>query len=905
MTKFKDYLSKLKPNHKRKPSKGKANGIRVNRNIGNRVKLHRDARARKRAEYLATLPKNPIKRFFYRLHPKRVLKYLTSREGMIGILKLIGVTIAVLIVLMLATFAYFRKDLPKNITDLKTCSKGASSTYYDRTGQTLLWASSGDVECFPVKFDQISPYLRNAVITSEDKDFYKHGGFSMTGVIRAGINDLRGQSTQGGSTITQQFVKNSLLTQEKTIVRKMKELILSIELERSYSKNEILNAYLNEIPFGSVYAGAEAASRGYFNKSAKDLTLAEATMLAAIIPAPTYYSPYGKHIDELMYRQHYILDSMVTQGYIKKEEAEAAKKVDVLANLNTSHNKYKGIIAPYFTLEVQEQLEREYGASNVQKAGFKVITTLDLRLQSIADDVINQTMPISARNNAANMAAVAEDVETGQVLAEVGGRDFNYPGYGQKNMATTPRSPGSSFKPYDYSSLMTQNKGWGAGSTLYDLKTNFGWGYSPDDYDLRQPGAMSMRYALGGSRNIPAIKAMYIAGIQNTLDLAKKMGVKSGTSCEPNCGLSSAIGDGSEIRLDEHVHGFTTLARLGKYKPQTYVLRINDAHDKLIKEWKDTPGEQVLDPQIAYIINDMISDSRASYFGNNYRLNNGWKSALKTGTTNNKENGWLLGFTNKLAFGLWTGRQNDINPMYGFTDTILGPAWNKFMKQANDTLGYTKGSGWDKPAGIKTICINQTTGYAGSGGGNCDIFPSWYQARYPDSTKKATIDTVSKKLATECTPEAAKQAISGGGIMSELPTSDSMYNNWIKPVMARYGTAGGAIPTDKDDTHSCDPADQPKISLEDPVSHEGTYTFKATVTQGKYPLQTVNFKIDGNILSGGSFELTNSGTVSFKYLTTYNEPKTVTAEVIDSVLYSATDSKLIDFKTAIIPTTTP
>lgn len=891
MSKAKDPFSSFKDKAKRmtKKSDKSSQGVRVNRSVSDRMKARKDDRARKRAEYLATLPKNPVKRFFYRLNPKRLYKYWFSREGAMMLLKIAGIGLAMMIVATLAVFAYYRKDLPPNITDLRTCSNGASTTYYDRTGETLLWASSGDVECYPVKLDQISPYLRNAVLASEDKDFYKHGGFSAQGFLRAAVNNARGGSTQGGSTITQQFVKNSLLTQEQRISRKIKELILSIEIERSYSKDEILNAYLNEIPFGSVFDGAEAAARGYFNKSAKDITLDEAALMTAIIPAPSYYSPYGKNTEELIGRQQYVLDLMVQQGYIKQEEADAAKKVDTLAKLSTTHNKYKDIIAPYFVLEVQEQLEAKYGASNIQKQGYKVVTTLDLRLQKKAEELVAKTMPKVLRNNADNMAVAAADAQTGQIVALVGGRGFDYPGYGQKNMATTPRSPGSTMKPYDYSSLMTQNKSWGAGSTLYDLKTDFGGGYKPDDYDLKQPGAMSMRQALGGSRNIPAIKAAYIAGMQNTIDLAKKMGVVSGTSCEPNCGLSAAIGDGSEIRLDEHVNGYATFARSGKYKPKTYILKVSDSRNKTLHEWKDTPGEQVLDPQIAYIVADMMSDSKVSYFGNSYRLNNGWQSALKTGTTNNKDNGWLMGYTNKLAFGLWMGRQNDNKSQTTFTDKILGPVWNEFMAYANQTLGYNKGSGFDKPAGIKKVCINQATGYATTSGGNCDIFPSWYTPRYPDSSKKAEIDSVSKKLATECTPDLARQTITGGGIMSELPTSDPLYKNWISPIQARYGTAGGAIPTDKDDVHTCDPADKPSIVLSVVEESPGTYSLSATVTQGKNPLSTVNFKVNGTIIDGGSMDMTTSGTTTpITYTVTGTEPVTVTAQVIDSVLYDVT-----------------
>lgn len=887
---FKDKLKRTA----KKPSKT-TQGVRVNRSVTSRAKAHKDTRARKRAEYLATLPKNPVKRFLYRMHPKRLAKFWFSRDGAILALKIIGIGFAVLMIMTLSVFAYYRKDLPKNITDLKTCSQGASTTYYDRTGQTLLWASSGDVECYPVKFDNISPYLRNSVIASEDKDFYKHGGFSASGVLRAGINNLRGGDTQGGSTITQQFVKNSLLTQEQRISRKIKELILSIELERSYSKNEILNAYLNEIPFGSTYDGAEAASRGYFNKSAKDLTLDEAALLTAIIPAPSYYSPTGNHTDKLLLRQHYVLDLMVQQGYIKKDEAEAAKKVDTLAKVVATKNKYKDILAPYFVTEAETRLEGEYGSLNLRKYGYKVTTTVDLKLQKYAEDAVANGISRIVRDGGDNAALVAVEAQTGQVLAMVGGRGFDYPVYGQVNYATTPRSPGSTFKPYDYASLMTKSKDWGPGSTLYDVNTDFGYGYKPKDYDFKEPGALSMRLAIGGSRNTPALKAMYMAGIQYVHDTAKKMGLKSGiTGCYTpgveDCGeiLSTGIGDGGQIRLDEHVNAFGTFARMGVYKPITYVLKVEDSRGKVLKEWKDTAGERVLDEQVAYSINSITSDGSARYIGLDGQVRiNGVTTAVKTGTTNNSDNGWLMGYNTKIVAGVWIGNHEN-KVLRGFMEQKTAPIWREFFAKANEGLPGA-GDKWVKPAGIKTVCIDTVTGYATTNGGKCDIFPSWYTPQYPDNSKKAVIDSVSKKLATECTPDAAKQTITGGGIRSELPTSDPLYNNWIKPVQARYGAGGGAIPTEKDDVHTCDPADKPTITLITTPDGAGKYLISAEVAQGKNPLTTVNFKVNGTIIDGGSVSITSSGTTTpISYTVVGTDPVNMTAQVIDSVLYDVT-----------------
>ncbi len=622
-----------------------------------------------------------------------------------------------------------------------------------------------------------------------------------------------------------------------------------------------------------------------------------------MIKAPTYYSPYGSNTAELIQRQQYVLDLMAKQGYITQAQANAAKQINVLAKLSTTHNAYAGIVAPYFVMQVQEQLENQYGSSNVEKAGFKVITTLNLQLQQDAESVVASTMPRVVGDRGQDMALNAEDVQTGQVLAQVGGLGWSYPTYGQENMATTPRSPGSSFKIYDYSTLMTTNKNWGAGSTLYDLKTKFFNGYAPDDYDLKQPGAESMRTALGQSRNIPAVKAMYIAGVQNTINMSKKMGLVSGTSCGNNCGLSAAIGDGSDIRLDEHTNGYATLSRGGVYKPMTYILQVKDRYGKVIQQWKNSAGTQVLDPQIAYIINSILSDPTASYFGDSFRLNNGYESAMKTGTTNNLDNGLMMGYTPNIAVGLWMGRMTDNSAMYNYTDTILGPAWHTFMTDANKQLSI-KPQKWVQPAGIKTVCMNLITGFATTAGGKCDIFPSWYSPRYPGSSKSAVIDTVSGLLATACTPPGAKQTISGGGINSEVPSSDSLYQNFIHPEEARYGRSGGNIPTTYDDTHTCGPSgtytdspDAPSIQLSAPqtTAIPGEYTVTATYSQGKAPLTTLNFRIDGTIASGGSIDLTNSTCTTsctspvFTFDVTAGTHN-ITAEIIDNVLYDVTSN---------------
>jgi penicillin-binding protein 1A len=336
--------------------------IRLNRSFADRRRAHKDAAARQRAARLSSLPSNRFKRVLYMLEPRRVAAYWFSREGAIMGLKITGVGIVVCFLLLVGLFAYFRKDLP-NITDVNGNNMPGSVSYYDKTGQTLLWQDYDAVKRIPVEHDKISEYVKNATIAIEDKDFYKQGAFNVRGIMRAAYHDVRNQGgpVQGGSTITQQLVKLSEnWTNERTISRKIKELILAVELERSYSKQDILTGYLNLAPYGGIEIGVESAARDYFGTTAKDLTLAQATFLAAIPQAPAYYSPYSDYFekDDLIGRQHYILDRMVEQNMVTKKEADEAKKVDIVASVKPLQPKYQGIKAPYFVLAAKDELEK-------------------------------------------------------------------------------------------------------------------------------------------------------------------------------------------------------------------------------------------------------------------------------------------------------------------------------------------------------------------------------------------------------------------------------------------------------------------------------------------------------------------------------------------------------------------
>lgn len=844
-----------------------------------------EMKRKRRAEYLSSLPKHPLKRIAYRLHPKRFFAYWFSRQGGLMALKIFGIGLVISLAVIGSVFAYFAKGLP----DPRKISIEQSARIYDRTGKTLLYTYGGDTQTRTiVEFDQISDYSKWATLAIEDKDFYKHGGFSVSGVARAVLNNAlkRDATSQGGSTITQQFIKNAVIKDTtQSYTRKIKELILSVELERLYTKDEILSFYLNWIPYGAMEYGIEAGANGFFGKPANKLTIDEAALMAALPQAPSYYSPYGQNTDDLMWRSHYIIDKMVEQKYISPEDGDKAKEVDTLKKIIPLNKRsaYKNIKAPHFVFKVIDDLTKQYSENTVQTGGLRVITTLDLDAQKIAEDVIRERYEQGGAMGD-NAALVAEDVPTGQVIAYVGSRDFNFKGYGTYDAATPEigRQPGSSFKPYAYAEMF-KNPRWSPGSIIWDSPTNFN-GYAPHDFDFKWPGPMKIRDAIGRSRNIPAVKSLYIAGVNKVVKLANTMGLES-LKEDGNYGLSLVLGSG-EVKLSEHVHGFGTFARGGVNKKQTYILEIRNGADEVWEEWKDNEGEKVLDPQIAYSITNILTDdvARSGTFGLGSRLViPGYTVAAKTGTTDLSVDGWLMGYSRYVAAGVWVGN-HDSKPMYTYSEPMTGPIWNNFMTRYHNGK---KDLQFDKPEGIKTVRIDRSTGRNATDKTSnviVDIAPSWFKGVPSEDSTRVTIDTVSNKLATECTPERAKKVVSNTGIAPELEPSDPMFAAFARG--AGYGANSTSI-TEKDDAHSCDDA-KPTITNFKVTGSNGNYLFEAEYSSGKADIDTVEFKVNGNVVKSckvSSSDCTRSR-ASFNYASSETGNVKVVVEIVDKLLYS-------------------
>ncbi len=566
-----------------------------------------------------------------------------------------------------------------------------STKIYDRTGNIVLYDVYGSVRRTAVPLEEISPYIQKATIAIEDASFYEHFGFRPMAFARAAYVDITtGSFGQGGSTITQQVVKNALLTRKKTITRKVQEIILAIRLERVFSKDEILSVYLNENPYGGTIYGVEEASEYFFGVDSKDVTIAQAAYLAALPQAPTYYSPHGNHRDALDSRKNRVLFEMLDHKMITEEEYESAmaEQVQFLDSGET------GIKAPHFVFYIREHLESTYGVDAVQKEGLRVITTLDYDLQKKAEETVAEYAPGMEKNfDASNTGMVAIEPATGQILSMVGSRGyFDETIDGKVNVAIAHRQPGSSFKPIVYATAF--QKGYTPETIVFDLKTQFSTAcqpndfnseppcYSPENFDLKFAGPVTLRDALAQSKNIPAVKTLYLAGIKESLEMAQKLGISTLTDAS-RYGLTLVLG-GGEVTLLDMTGAYSVFANDGVRNPHTGIMRVEDRDGVVLEEFVEA-SERVLEPEIARQINDVLSDNvaRTPEFGANSPLNfPGYKVADKTGTTNDYRDVWIIGYTPGISVGAWAGNNNNSPMQKKIAAFIIAPMWHEFMEYA-------------------------------------------------------------------------------------------------------------------------------------------------------------------------------------------------------------------------------
>ncbi len=766
----------------------------------------------------------PIKHLTPHVNPSPAGTGRQAKKRKERIRKWVITTIAVLIglgllgVLALSiALAWISRSLPDPDT-LITRSVPLTTRIYDRTGTHVLYEIHGDENRSLVKITDLPSYVPHATVAIEDKTFYEHHGVSWQGLIRAFVSSvLEGKRIGGTSTLTQQLVKNAILTNERTITRKLKEILLALQLERVFTKDQILQLYLNEIPYGSTMYGIESAAKGYFGKSAKDLTLDEAALLASIPQAPDLYNPYGTGLhgdnrDLLVQRQHYVLDQMAEQGYITKDQADAAKKVDTLKKLVPK--QVGNISAPHFVMYVRSLLENEYSQQTVETGGLNVITTLDWDKQQIAEDEVKKGVDARGEKyNFTNAAMIAIDPKTGQILSMVGSKDFfDNEHDGQVNVVLSPRQPGSSFKPIVYAAGFI--KGYTPDTTLWDVNTVFKTDikdYQPYDYDLKERGPVTVRQALQGSLNIPAVKMLYLVGVGRVLDFAEQLGYSTFAD-RSRFGLSLVLG-GGEVKLLEHANAYAAFANNGVQYPTSVILKVTDADGKTLEEWKQPDGKQVMDPAIAERVSNVLSDNnaRAYVFGLHSALTlPGRPAAAKTGTTNDFHDAWTLGYTPSLVAGVWVGNNDNAQMKRGADGSVIAaPIWQGFMTRA---LEGTAAESFTPPPPdpvTKPVLLGQAT----------------------DVTLK--IDKATGKLATDLTPpdlveeRTYHQAHNilyyvdkddPRGPQPTDPTQDPQYANWENAVQnwvtKNNWNTTSTPPTETDDVHTS--ANQPQVIITSP-----------------------------------------------------------------------------------------
>jgi 1A family penicillin-binding protein len=744
----------------------------------------------------------------------------------------------------------------KGFTEQKIQS---STKIYDRTGKILLYNANQDLKRTVIPYEQMGTNIKNATVAIEDSEFYNHSGIRISSIIRATVwAKLTGKKLQGGSTITQQLIKNTLLTPQRTLARKIKEWMLALKLERVMSKDEILTLYLNAAPYGGSMYGIEEASKAFFGKEPTELSLAEAAYLAAIPNSPTYYSPYGKHRAQLDNRKNLVLRRMYELKFIPEDQYNQARSEHVEFQPQQPYH----IAAPHFVFYVLDYIQEKYGEEAISSGGLKIITTLDYDLQKKAEEIaLRNALENQKSWNGGNAAVVAIDPKTGQILAMVGSRNyFDKEIDGNFNVATAARQPGSSFKPIVYAEAF--KKGYTAQTALFDVKTEFNSScdpsgtdtgatcYHPNNYDNAFRGPMSLKAALAESINVVAVKLLYLVGVPNSIALAHDLGIT--TLNDPTrYGLSLVIGGGETTLLDM-TSAYSVFANYGVRHPHQSVLSIQDSVGGVLEQYQETSYE-VLDPNVTRILADILSDNaaRTPTFGANSPLVvAGHEVAVKTGTTNSNKDAWTIGYTPSIAVGVWVGN-NDNKSMKKGGAALAGPIWNGVISEALKTLPTES---FEKPDPVDPTLPPIIRGHWQGG-----------------TTFK--IDALSGGLATEFTPQEfiKEQSITNVhtilywidkenplGPRPENPAKDSQYRNWEYGVQKWWASHGGqfsifnesSIPTTTDPLHTATSKPQFQINGINPTPYNKTQPVSFTInTQSQNPIKKIDVFVNNTYVT--------------------------------------------------------
>ena len=788
--------------------------------------------------------RSPRRQFRFRFDRAAVLKY-------VGLTVLLGTVVGILSVSVL--FAWYARTLPDPSTIVR--QNGFTTLITDRDGNTL-YQLYQDYNRIPVKLADVPLQLQQATVSIEDKSFYTEPGFSTTGILRGFLRLFTTGRAEGGSTLTQQLVKNVLLTSDRTLTRKLKELVLSMQIEKKFSKDQILEMYLNEVPYGGTAIGIAAASQRYFGIDPKDLTLTQSAILAGMPQAPSSYSPYGSNNKAYVARATDVLRRMREDGKITvaQEKASDAELPNVQFKPQTAALK-----APHFVFYVKDQLVNLLGEAVVEQGGYTVTTTLDSDLQDYAQNVVKTEVDKLTSAHVTNGAAMVMNPQNGEILAMVGSKDYFAPDYdGQVNVVMSLRQPGSSIKPVTYATAFA--KGYSPSSMLLDVPTTFPGAsadkpYQPQNYDGKFRGPVQLRYALASSLNIPAVKLLSLVGLKDMLTQAYNMGFDSLAPTPENMsrlGLSVTLG-GGEVRLYDLVHAYSAFANGGQKVEPVSILKV-EKDGKVLYQSQQAQKQQVVSAEVAFLINNVLSDNTARLltFGPNSYLNtNSLPIAVKTGTTNDKRDNWTIGWSTNAIVGVWVGN-NDNSPMTNVASGVTGasPIWRQIMLKAYDKY---KGDPFPQPSDVVSQQVDTISGYPAHDG-----YPSrpdfFIQGTAP--TEPDPVHTTVKLCQSDHSKLAADADIARGVfdtqefyVIKQEPTA-----NWTDDIQTWINSQSD--PKYKVPTDHCNSNVDTVIGFDAPGNNSQvsstTFDVRLNITTNK-DIQWVKLSIDGIANSDQSF----------------------------------------------------